>query len=122
MDSQRLCQIGRSVIEIEADMIKSLAQRVDQKFYDACQHLHQCEGRIVVMGVGKSGHICKKIAATLASTGSPAFFIHPSEAKHGDIGMITKKDVVLALSYSGESEEIVSILPVIKRLGIPLIS
>lgn len=122
MDYQKLCQLGRSVIEIEAEMISSLTNRIDQNFYDACQHLHQCEGRIVVMGVGKSGHISKKIAATLASTGSPSFFIHPSEAKHGDIGMITKKDVVLALSNSGESEEIISILPVIKRLGIPLIS
>lgn len=122
MDYQKLCQLARSVIEIEADMIKGLTSRIDQAFYDACQHLHQCEGRIVVMGVGKSGHISKKIAATFASTGSPAFFIHPSEAKHGDIGMITPKDVVLALSNSGESEEIVSILPVIKRLGIPLIS
>jgi arabinose-5-phosphate isomerase len=84
--------------------------------------LHNCEGRIVVTGVGKSGHISKKIAATFASTGSPAFFIHPNEAKHGDIGMLTHKDVVLALSNSGESEEITSILLVIKRLGVPLIT
>ena len=112
MDNETLCRLGRAVIETEAQMITHLIDRVDHNFAQACHYLHQCEGRIVVTGVGKSGHICKKIAATLASTGSPAFFIHPSEAKHGDIGMITKKDVVLALSNSGESEEIITAAPI----------
>lgn len=122
MDNEKTCRLGRAVIETEAEMISKLTARIDDSFVTACQYLHQCKGRIVVMGVGKSGHISKKIAATFASTGSPAFFIHPSEAKHGDIGMITRQDVVLALSNSGESEEIISILPFIKRLDIPLIS
>ena len=121
MEIEKICEMGRAVIEIEAKMISDLSNRIDQDFAKACQYLH-CEGRIAVTGVGKSGHIGKKIAATFASTGSPAFFIHPSEAKHGDIGMITKNDVLLALSNSGESEEIISILPFIKRLQIPLIS
>lgn len=122
METESICELGRAVIEIEAKMIGTLVERIDQNFAEACQYLHNCEGRIAVMGVGKSGHIGKKIAATFASTGSPAFFVHPSEAKHGDIGMITKKDVLLALSNSGESEEIISILPFVKRLDIPLIS
>jgi len=122
MNDEKICSLARSVIEIEAQMISHLAQRIDQDFVNACHYLHNCEGRIVVIGVGKSGHISKKIAATLASTGSPAFFIHASEANHGDIGMITRKDIILALSNSGESEEITSILPFIKRFGIPLIA
>lgn len=122
MDVEKLCELGRAVIEIEANMIRSLINRIDDHFATACQYLHDCTGRIAVMGVGKSGHIGKKIAATFASTGSPAFFVHPSEAKHGDMGMITKKDVLLAISNSGESEEIISILPFIKRLDIPMIS
>lgn len=117
-----MIKLARAVIETEAQMISNLTDRIDQLFIDACHLLHNCEGRIVVIGVGKSGHICKKIAATFASTGSPAFFIHPSEAKHGDMGMMTKNDVVLALSNSGESEELISILPFIKRLDIPLIA
>jgi arabinose-5-phosphate isomerase len=122
MDTEKICEIGRAVIDIEAKMISSLITRIDHNFAKACQYLHNCEGRIAVMGVGKSGHIGKKIAATFASTGSPAFFIHPSEAKHGDIGMLTKQDILLTLSNSGESEEIISILPFIKRFDIPLIS
>lgn len=122
MDIDKICALGRSVIDIEAQMISQLLERIDHKFAKACQYLHDCEGRIVVMGVGKSGHIGKKIAATFASTGSPAFFIHPNEALHGDIGMLTAKDVIIALSNSGESDEIISILPSIKRLNIPLIS
>lgn len=122
MDIEKICELGRAVIEIEANMIKSLASRIDQNFAKACLYLHNCQGRIVVIGVGKSGHVSKKIAATFASTGSPAFFIHPSEARHGDIGMITKQDVILALSNSGESDEIIDLLPSIKRLGIPLIT
>ncbi len=122
MDSNKICDIARMVINIEGDTIKNLIDRIDEQFVKACQYLSLCGGRIVVMGVGKSGHIAKKIAATFASTGSPAFFIHPSEAKHGDIGMITSKDVLLVLSYSGETEELLSILPAIKRLDIPLIA
>ncbi|OGT37522.1 MAG: D-arabinose 5-phosphate isomerase [Gammaproteobacteria bacterium RIFCSPHIGHO2_12_FULL_37_14] len=122
MDNEKICELGRAVIEIEAKMINNLMKRIDQSFAKACQFLHQCDGRIAVMGVGKSGHVAKKIAATFASTGSPAFFIHPSEAKHGDIGMITSKDVVLILSNSGESEEIIAILPYIKQMHLPLIT
>src|SRR3990167_7845262 len=122
MEIEKICALGRAVIEIESKMISDLIHRIDHHFAKACQYLHNCEGRIAVTGVGKSGHIGKKIAATFASTGSPSFFIHPNEAKHGDIGMITKKDILLALSNSGESEEILSILPFIKRLDIPLIA
>lgn len=122
MSIEKLCELGRAVVKIEADMVSRLIDRINNDFGRACQYLLDCKGRIVVIGVGKSGHISKKIAATLASTGSPAFFIHPSEAKHGDMGMITKSDVVLALSYSGESEELISLLPYLKRLDVPLIA
>lgn len=122
MNIEKICSLGKAVIETEADMIRNLISRIDENFARACLYLHQCQGRIAVMGIGKSGHIGKKMAATFASTGSPAFFIHPSEAKHGDIGMLTKADVLLALSNSGESEEMLAILPVIKRLNIPLIT
>ena len=118
----QLCESGRSVIGIEADAVQALASRIDQDFVAACRHILACKGRIVVIGMGKSGHIGSKIAATLASTGSPAFFVHPGEASHGDLGMITAGDVVLALSNSGETHEIVTILPLIKRMGAPLIS
>lgn len=122
MEIQKICDLGKAVIRTEAETICNLIHRIDEHFAMACQYLIDNKGRIVVMGIGKSGHIGKKIAATFASTGSPAFFIHPSEAKHGDLGMLTKDDVLLVLSYSGESEEIISIIPFIKRLGIPLIS
>lgn len=122
MDRDKICTIGRGVIDIEGQMILNLKQRIDADFINACQLLFAAQGRIAVMGVGKSGHVGKKIAATFASTGSPAYFIHPSEAKHGDLGMITAKDVLLMLSNSGESEEIVSILPYIKQKNIPLIA
>ncbi|EKD70985.1 MAG: hypothetical protein ACD_46C00306G0002 [uncultured bacterium] len=122
MDIKKVCELGKAVIETEANMIRNLSERIDEQFAAACQHLYDCQGRITVIGVGKSGHIGKKIAATFASTGSPAFFIHPSEAKHGDLGMLTRNDVLLVISYSGESEEIISILPHLKRLNIPLIS
>ena len=118
----QLCETGRSVIGIEAEAVQALASRIDQDFVAACQHILGCKGRVVVIGMGKSGHIGSKIAATLASTGSPAFFVHPGEASHGDLGMITAGDVVLALSNSGETHEIVTILPLIKRMGAPLIS
>lgn len=119
---ERICALGRAVIETEANTIHSLIDRIDHTFATACQHLLSCEGKIIVMGMGKSGHIGKKIAATFASTGSPAFFIHPGEAKHGDMGMITAKDIVLILSNSGETEEILAILPFIKRLNLVLIT
>ncbi len=122
MKTEQLCSIGREVIAIEAQMINALAQRIDQNFVKACLLLGDCRGRIVVIGVGKSGHIGKKIAATFASTGSPAFFVHPNEAKHGDIGMLTPHDVVLAISNSGESEEILAIMGAIKRLNVPIIT
>ncbi|MBT8419463.1 MAG: KpsF/GutQ family sugar-phosphate isomerase [Gammaproteobacteria bacterium] len=116
-----LVALGVAVIETEAQALRALIPRVDHTFVEACRHMLACEGRIVVIGMGKSGHIGKKIAATFASTGTPAFFVHPGEAAHGDLGMLTGTDVVLALSNSGETEEILDILPVIKRLDIPLI-
>ncbi|MCO7199147.1 KpsF/GutQ family sugar-phosphate isomerase [Pseudoalteromonas sp. OANN1] len=102
--------------------MEEVQQFVDQQFVKACEIMFGCQGRIIVIGMGKSGHIGNKIAATLASTGSPAFFVHPGEASHGDLGMITKDDVVLMISNSGETQEVISILPVIKRLGAPVIS
>lgn len=122
MDTERLTRTGRAVIDIEGRAVDALAERIDDGFVRACGYLLDCRGRIVVLGMGKSGHIAGKIAATLASTGSPAFFVHPGEASHGDLGMITHQDVVVALSNSGETTEILTILPLIKRLGVPLIS
>ncbi|MCH8504415.1 MAG: KpsF/GutQ family sugar-phosphate isomerase [Ectothiorhodospiraceae bacterium] len=122
ISDDKLRQLGRRVLELEADEVRALTARIDEAFVRACHYLLQCEGRIVVLGMGKSGHVGSKIAATLASTGSPAFFVHPGEASHGDLGMITQKDVVLALSNSGETDEIITILPLIKRLGVPLVS
>ena len=121
-DPQHFCKLGLKVIQIEAEAISSLASRIDDLFSAACRLILACKGRIVVTGMGKSGHIGGKIAATLASTGSPAFFVHPGEACHGDLGMITAQDVVLALSNSGETAEILTILPIIKRIGAPLIA
>lgn len=109
-------------INIERDAINGLLQRIDQRFEQACELLLNCKGRIVVTGMGKSGHIGTKIAATLASTGSPAMFVHPGEASHGDMGMITQQDVVIALSNSGSTAEVVTLLPLLKRLGVPMIS
>lgn len=116
------CKQGLSVIEIEAQAIFNLTQRIGQNFEEACELLFACKGRVVVTGMGKSGHIGNKIAATLASTGTPAFFMHPAEASHGDLGMITPQDVVLAISYSGASYEILTLLPLFKRMDVPLIS
>lgn len=112
---------AHTVLEIEAQAIQRLAQRLDARFAQAVQLALSCQGRIVVTGMGKSGHIGRKIAATLASTGAPAMFVHPAEASHGDLGMITHHDVVLAISNSGESEELTAILPLIKRMGVPLL-
>ena len=114
--------LGREVLAIEAREIESLAKRLDDNFVNAVNLILQCQGRIVVSGMGKSGHVGRKIASTLASTGSPAFFMHPGEASHGDLGMITHDDVVIALSNSGESDEIIAIIPAIKRLGAKIIS
>lgn len=116
------CETGRKVIEIEADALRGLTHYINGSFTEACQLISECNGKVIVMGMGKSGHIGNKMAATLASTGTPAFFVHPGEASHGDLGMIGKGDVVLAISNSGEASEILALLPVIKRLGIPLIS
>ncbi len=116
------CTLGRAVIDKESAAIAALSARINHDFSKACQYLLNCGGRIVVIGMGKSGHIGHKIAATFASTGSPAFFVHPGEASHGDMGMIKANDVVLAISYSGKTDEIITILPLIKRLGIPLIT
>jgi len=121
-EADKLKALGLAVINTELDAISALRARIDESFVQACRYLLECQGRIVVIGMGKSGHIGGKIAATLASTGSPAFFVHPGEASHGDLGMITEKDVVIALSNSGETGEIMTILPIIKRLGIPLIA
>lgn len=122
MDTQQLTATARRVIAIEAQSVAALGERIDAEFARACELLLACSGRVVVTGMGKSGHIGGKIAATLASTGTPAFFVHPGEASHGDLGMITNKDVVLALSNSGETAEILTILPLIKRLSLPLIA
>ena len=109
-------------ISLEQAAIATLATRIDATFEQACQLLMDCSARVVLLGMGKSGHIANKIAATLASTGTPAFFVHPGEASHGDMGMITAKDVVVALSYSGTTREIITLLPMLKRLGTPLIA
>jgi len=116
------CPSGLSVIEKEARAIFELTQQINDAFNEACRLLLATEGRIVVTGMGKSGHIGNKIAATLSSTGSPAFFMHPAEASHGDLGMVTNKDTVIAISNSGNTAEVLALLPQIKRLGIPMIA
>ena len=115
-------QLGREVIQLEAEALQTLAKRIDGQFAEACRLILACTGRVIVTGMGKSGHIGGKIAATLASTGTPSFFVHPGEASHGDVGMITTPDIVLAISNSGETEEILTILPIIKRMGVKLIA
>jgi len=114
--------LARRVLEIEARAVSALAGRIDESFARACALILACEGRVVVTGMGKSGHVGGKVAATLASTGTPAFFVHPGEASHGDLGMITRADLVVAVSNSGETAEIITILPLLKRLGVPLIT
>ena len=121
-ERERLKTLGLAVVKTEAEAVACMASRIDNGFADACRYLLHCHGRVVVTGMGKSGHIGSKIAATLASTGTPAFFVHPGEASHGDLGMITPKDVVIALSNSGETQEILTILPMIRRQGVPMIS
>jgi arabinose-5-phosphate isomerase len=120
--SSDLIQSAQRTMRLELEAIEALLNRVNGDFVHACELMLACKGRIVVVGMGKSGHVGNKIAATLASTGTPAFFVHPAEASHGDMGMITRDDVVLALSNSGSTAEIVTLLPLIKRLGITLIS
>ena len=122
VDSIQFIESAKRAIEIERDSISLLIDRIDERFSKACQILLNCKGRVVVTGMGKSGHIGKKIAATLASTGTPSFFVHPGEASHGDLGMITSNDVVIAISNSGNTSEVVTILPLIKRMEAPLIS
>ncbi|MEC9412365.1 MAG: KpsF/GutQ family sugar-phosphate isomerase [Pseudomonadota bacterium] len=122
IDKEKLSTLAKAVIDTEIEAIQALHERINEDFMRACEFMLNCQGRVVVIGMGKSGHIGSKLAATLASTGTPAFFVHPGEASHGDLGMITDKDVVLALSNSGETSEILTILPLIKRLGIPFIA
>lgn len=122
IDHKKIVQLGKAVLETEANAVAQLGSRIDENFAKACGYILSCSGRTIVIGMGKSGHIAGKLAATLASTGTPAFFVHPGEASHGDLGMITSSDVVIALSNSGETDEIITLLPVIKRLGVPLIA
>jgi arabinose-5-phosphate isomerase len=112
---------GKRVLEIEKNAIEQLAQYINDDFSNACQLMYDCKGRVIVIGMGKSGHIGNKIAATLASTGTPSFFVHPGEASHGDLGMITKDDVLLMISNSGETAEVINLIPVIKRIGAKII-
>ncbi|MFN2361582.1 MAG: KpsF/GutQ family sugar-phosphate isomerase [Marinobacter sp.] len=120
--SHKFRESALRAIEIEREAIQALTERIDDHFIRACEVIMACKGRVVVTGMGKSGHIGNKIAATLASTGTPAFFVHPGEASHGDLGMITSQDVVLGISNSGNTSEVLTILPLIKRMGAPLIS
>jgi arabinose-5-phosphate isomerase len=122
MNQHAYLALGVAVLKAEAEAVTALIDRLDSRFEQACELILSCKGRIVVTGMGKSGHISNKIAATLASTGSPAFFMHPGEASHGDLGMITKHDLVIALSNSGETNEITLLLPMLKRMGIGLIA
>ena len=122
MTKHAFIELGLAVLKTEADAIEAMAERLDDNFTKACDLILKCRGRIVVTGMGKSGHIGNKIAATLASTGTPAFFMHSGEASHGDLGMITADDLVIALSNSGETSEITLLLPLLKRLGIPLLA
>ncbi|MDE0856880.1 MAG: KpsF/GutQ family sugar-phosphate isomerase [Nevskia sp.] len=121
-DPAALQASGRRVLEIERDAVAGLLPRLDGAFAQACALMLACRGRVVVTGMGKSGHVGSKIAATLASTGTPSFFVHPGEASHGDLGMITRQDLVIAISNSGETAEILTILPLIKRMGAPLVA
>ncbi len=122
MPNHPLIQRARAILATEAEAIVRLSARLDERFIQACELMMTCPGRVIVSGMGKSGHIGGKIAATLASTGTPAFFLHPGEASHGDLGMVTRQDVVLMLSNSGETPELLAILPTLKRMGVPLIA
>jgi len=122
MNKDAISALARAVIETQASAVNSLLSRIDDQFVAACNYLLNCSGRVVVIGMGKSGHIGSKIAATLASTGTPAFFVHPAEASHGDLGMIKSQDVVLTLSNSGETDEVNQILPLLKRIGVKIVA
>lgn len=122
MSQQEYIQSALRVLKIEGQAIEQLAQYVDNNFIAACELMRNCKGKVVVCGMGKSGHIGHKISATLASTGTPAFFMHPGEANHGDLGMLTEQDVLLAISNSGETTELLALLPVVKRRGIAIIA
>ncbi|KVC99188.1 arabinose-5-phosphate isomerase [Burkholderia ubonensis] len=122
INDDRALALARDVLDIEANAVRALSEQLDGDFVKAVALLLGCGGRVVVSGIGKSGHIARKIAATLASTGTPAFFVHPAEASHGDLGMVTADDVFIGISYSGESEELVAILPLVKRIGAKLIA
>ena len=122
VSNDELLALAREVLEIESRAVDALRSRLDEDFVAACQLCLNTRGRVVVTGMGKSGHVSNKIAATLASTGTPAFFMHPAEASHGDLGMITGQDLLLAISYSGETTEVVTILPLVKRMGAKLLS
>ena len=117
-----IIEAARKVVQIEADAVEALAARLDNRFAQAVEMILACTGRVVVTGMGKSGLICQKMASTMASTGTPAIFLHPAEGVHGDLGMLMKGDVVIAVSNSGETEEITRILPIIKRMGLPLVA
>jgi len=117
-----LIEIAKSVIQTETDSVLLLKDRIDKNFEETCLTLKRCAGKVVLIGIGKSGHIAKKISSTLASTGTPSFYLHPGEAGHGDLGMIAENDVVMMISYSGEADEIISLLPGMKRINVPLIS
>ena len=117
-----LIEIAKSVIQTETDSVLLLKDRIDKNFEETCLKLKRCAGKVVLIGIGKSGHIAKKISSTLASTGTPSFYLHPGEAGHGDLGMIAENDVVMMISYSGEADEIISLLPGMKRMNVPLIS
>ncbi|HKT96702.1 MAG TPA: arabinose 5-phosphate isomerase KdsD [Paraburkholderia sp.] len=121
INGDRALKLARDVLDIEADAVRGLRDQLDDSFVAAVDLILSCRGRVVVSGIGKSGHIARKLAATLASTGTPAFFVHPAEASHGDLGMVTADDVFIGLSNSGESEELVTILPLVKRIGAKLI-
>ena len=121
-DADQALRLARETCDIEAAALQALGQRLDVRFTQAVQRVLAIRGRVVVMGIGKSGHVGRKIAATLASTGTPAFFVHPAEASHGDLGMVTAEDLVLAISNSGESSELTAILPMLRRLGVPLVA
>lgn len=122
LEPEQIKKLAKAVIETEVKAIQALSPRIDDHFVTACQIILACSARVIVTGMGKSGHIGRKIAATLASTGTPAFFVHPGEASHGDLGMITSQDVVIAISNSGQTDELTAILPIIKLLGVPLIT
>lgn len=122
MGKELILQAGRRTVAMETAAVAALESRIDSGFQKACELILACQGRVIVSGMGKSGHIGRKIAATLASTGTPSFFVHPGEASHGDLGMITRQDLVIAISNSGTSAEVLTLLPLLKRLGIPMIS